>query len=145
MLQVCCRAGELPTCCAPATCSHTPAHPLSCSPQEVIVANTIPVPPEHQFPELTVLSGEHEHLVPPCATRSHLPTCQCTAHAVVRASCLPARNSQRWCRCISSPLSTLLTLLRHLRRALLCSAVANLLGEAIWRVYNATSVAAIRE
>ncbi|PSC70921.1 ribose-phosphate pyrophosphokinase [Micractinium conductrix] len=47
--------------------------------QEVIVANTIPVPPEHQFPELTVLS------------------------------------------------------------------VANLLGEAIWRVYNATSVAAIRE
>lgn len=25
------------------------------------------------------------------------------------------------------------------------SAVANLLGEAIWRVYNATSVAAIRE
>lgn len=47
--------------------------------QEVIVANTIPVPPEHQFPELTVLS------------------------------------------------------------------VANLLGEAIWRVYNATSVAEIRE
>jgi hypothetical protein len=26
--------------------------------QEVIVANTIPIPPEHQFPELTVLSGE---------------------------------------------------------------------------------------
>ena len=26
--------------------------------QEVIVANTVPVPPEHQFAELTVLSGE---------------------------------------------------------------------------------------
>ena len=31
--------------------------------QEVIVANTIPVPPEHQFPELTVLSGEAAQLL----------------------------------------------------------------------------------
>ncbi|KAI3428651.1 hypothetical protein D9Q98_007474 [Chlorella vulgaris] len=73
-------AREVYACCTHAVFSPPAVERLSSGVfQEVIVANTIPVPPSHQFPELTVLS------------------------------------------------------------------VANLLGEAIWRVYNATSVAAIRE
>ena len=52
----CCRStAALPQ---PSTArSWCPTLPLAVL-QEVIVANTIPVPPEHQFPELTVLSGE---------------------------------------------------------------------------------------
>jgi hypothetical protein len=52
-------AREVYACCTHAVFSPPAVERLSSGVfQEVIVANTIPVPPSHQFPELTVLSGE---------------------------------------------------------------------------------------
>lgn len=52
-----CRPCRSPAAALQCTSAQGPALPAA-APQEVIVANTIPVPPEHQFPELTVLSGK---------------------------------------------------------------------------------------